>query len=371
LKSIAADLRFGRTQGGVTMSHYERRIEQDLDSISQQVKAAAEEVEQALDDAVRALLTQDRDLANATILGDLKINREIRDIDHRCLSFVARHLPSAGHLRYVSAVRRLIIELERVGDYAVAMCRASVQLSEPPPGALMRDVEMMADHSRQTLGEAIKAFNAGNADQARAVRNLTTQMQSTFRRSLADLALVGTEGSRSTWDILSLATILGRLERVNDQAKNICEETIFAVTGETKPPKVYRVLFIDEKDNCLTKMAEAIARHDFPGSGRYASAGWSPTDQMDTGCRSVLDREGLDLDTYEPVRLQPVRDVLDDYHVIVGVGVDAHPQIPELPFRTVLLRWELPPVEDASAALPILRAKVRELMVTLRGEDAP
>ena len=353
------------------MSHYERRIEQDLEVIRDEVREAAAEVEQALDDAVRALLTQDRDLANATILGDLRINRDIRDIDHHCLTFVARHLPSAGHLRYVSAVRRLIIELERVGDYAAAMCRATVQLEQPPHGALMRDIEMMADHSRQTLGESIKAFNAGNADQARAVRNLTKQMQSAFRRSLADLAREADSGSRSTWDILALQTILGRLERVNDQAKNICEETIFAVTGETKPPKVYRLLFVDERDACLTKLAEAVARHDFPGSGRYASAGWSPAEEMDADCRSLLDREGLDLDTYEPVLLQPVRDVLDDYHVIVGVGADAHPQIPELPFHTLLLHWDLPGLSSIDEALPAVREKVRELMVALRGEDAP
>ncbi len=352
------------------MTHYDRRIEQDEQTIRERVRKVADKVERALDDAVRAILTDDRALANATILGDLEINREIRDIDHLCLAFVARHLPTAGHLRFVSAVRRLIIELERVGDYAVTMCRAAVQLKAPPPGPILRDIEMMADHSRQTLSESIKAFNNGNADQARVVRNLTRQMASSFRRAMADLVREGESGERDLADIFALQSILGRLERVNDQAKNICEETIFAVTGETKPPKVYRVLFIDERDDCRTKLAEAVARNDFPDSGRYASAGWKPAAEPDAACRRALDDEGLDLDEYEPNLLRPVRDVLDDYHVIVGVGADARPHIPELPFHTVLLHWELAPAESATAALPEIRERVRGLMRTLRGEDA-
>ena len=55
----------------------------------------------------RALLTLDRDLAYATVLGDKPINREIRELDRLCHAFVARHLPSAGHLRFVSSVLRL------------------------------------------------------------------------------------------------------------------------------------------------------------------------------------------------------------------------------------------------------------------------
>ena len=70
---------------------------------------------------MHALLTRDRELAAEVILGDLPINREVRAIDALCHAFVARHLPSAGHLRFVSSVLRLNVELERIGDYAVTI----------------------------------------------------------------------------------------------------------------------------------------------------------------------------------------------------------------------------------------------------------
>ena len=351
------------------MSHYEKRLEHDEARIRADVRDVSERIQKALDNSVRALLTEDRSLTNSTILGDLRINRAIREIDHLCLVFVNRHLPTAGHLRFVSAVRRLAIELERVGDYAVTIGRATIQLRQPPSATLMNDIKMMADHSRQTFAQAMDAFNEGNADSARAVRILARNMGSTFRRALSDLIREGEEGSRSVGDIVALQTILNRLERVNDQAKNICEETIFAVTGEMKQQKVYRILFVNERDDCLTKITEAIARLEFPESGRYASAGWNPSEAMDPACRSVMDRHDLDLDTYEPSQLQPVHEVLDDYHVIVAIGADPHEQIPEVPFHTVLLHWEIE-VDDPESAIEPLRARVRELMEVLRGPQA-
>ena len=44
----------------------------------------------------------------------------------------------------------------------------------------------------------------------------------------------------------ALLSALNHLERISDQAKNICEETLFTITGETKAPKVYKILFLDQ-----------------------------------------------------------------------------------------------------------------------------
>lgn len=81
------------------MGHYEERLEQDLNQIRAEVVRVGEWVEKALRDALRAVLTLDRPLAYKTILGDKRINRATERLDRHCHYFVARHLPSAGHLR--------------------------------------------------------------------------------------------------------------------------------------------------------------------------------------------------------------------------------------------------------------------------------
>ena len=130
-------------------SHYEERLQRDLDWIQDLVGVVGNRLVQTIQDAATAVLTCDNQLAAQTIIGDYTINRQTRELDRLCHAFVARHLPSAGHLRYVSSVLRLNIALERIGDYGATISRTAVQLSEPPPSAVSRDIEMMAEQSRR------------------------------------------------------------------------------------------------------------------------------------------------------------------------------------------------------------------------------
>ena len=89
------------------MSHYELRLQRDLDDIHARFGKSAAEVETAIADSLRTVLTGDEDLAYRTILNDERINREVRELDRLCHKFVAVHLPpSAGPLRRMSSVIR-------------------------------------------------------------------------------------------------------------------------------------------------------------------------------------------------------------------------------------------------------------------------
>ena len=57
----------------------------------------------------------DNELAYLTVLGDNPINRNSRKLDSLCHAFIARHLPSAGHLRLMSSIVRVNVALERIG----------------------------------------------------------------------------------------------------------------------------------------------------------------------------------------------------------------------------------------------------------------
>ena len=93
------------------MTHYEERLERDLAKLGKRVKRMGGAVVGAVRSATKSALTRDEELATQTILGDLPINRQARELDHRCHIFIARHLPSAGHLRHVSSAMRLVATL--------------------------------------------------------------------------------------------------------------------------------------------------------------------------------------------------------------------------------------------------------------------
>ena len=363
------------------MTHHEERLEEDLSAIRRRVASVAEEIELGLENAIHAILAKNRQVANRVILGDKPINREIRAIDRLCHGFLARNLPSAGHLRLVSAVLRLNVELERIGDYAVAIAREAVQLSTIPSGSVGDDIQLIADQAQRMLRRALESFNNQDAELARSTKGMASQIESTYQKVFDDLLKEGEKGTRPIKDLFALLVVFNRLGRVSDQAKNICEDTLFAVAGETKGEKVYRILFVDERNDAISQLAVAYARKAFPESGRYSSVGWQPADRLLPALEVFMRAKGLDSEGLAPRQLGYPTDELADFHVIVALGQGADSQIEEIPFHTVLLEWEIEPVpndlesERATAwldqASQELKEHLQKLMGILRGGEAP
>ena len=359
------------------MSHYTARLERDLDRIRADLAAIGEQVQDAVKGAVHVLLGADRDKASACILGDLPINRAVRRLDKACYGFIAVHLPSAGYLRWVSSVMRINIALERIGDYAVTICREAVQLPRLPDGMLARELELMATQSRRMLGQAMQASADENAEAAKATMVMAEQVERTFDSVVEELT--EENGQWSKRDIFALLIIFHMLERVSDQAKNICEETVFAVTGEGKEPKTYRVLFLDQDNAGISKMAEALGREHHPVCMAFSSAGRAAADCFDPVMSRLIERHGGTLAGDAPVTLDPIEGELGDFHVIISLSGAVTDYIERIPFHTAALEWDvgMAPAPDAPDAEQVwediyrdLAVRLSDLVELLHGEEA-
>ena len=198
------------------MGHYEQRLEHDIQEIRDRVASVGKHVNRALKDSVHALMTLDRAMAYQTVLGDHAINRAIRDLDRHCHAFVALHLPSAGHLRFVSSVLRLNVALERVGDYAVSISREATQMQLKPADTIGTDIELLAEQCRSAFKQAMRAFNEANADLARGAIGMSRQLGPVYDKVLQDLLAEGEGGKRTLRDLFGLLMVCNRLGRVGE-----------------------------------------------------------------------------------------------------------------------------------------------------------
>jgi phosphate transport system protein len=357
---------------------YEERLEADLEDIRQYIRRTSRIVEDQVRDGVRALLDHDLDLANEVILGDRRVNRRVRRIDHRAHAFIVRYAPSAGHLRYVSSVLRLEVALERIGDYAGTIGRIVVQLRQPLPAQIARDIEMVNHQVSRTLGQALTAFHELDLDLARTTAGLADYTDATFEKIREDLVLVAEGGEGPLRDAFELMHVVQLLERVSDQAQNVCEHALFAITGETKDPKVFRILFVDEGNHLASPLAEAYCARAFPESGVFSSAGWSPREALAPALVDFLTERGYEIPEKRPSLLRPVHEEPRHYHIIVALHPEAKAYLGRIPFRSVLLEWdpgaearsEEPSAEDLEKLYQVLSSEVQDLMHTLRGRDA-
>ena len=360
---------------------YEERLNHDLERIRDLVAEVAAQVVTALKNSVQSLCSMDRHLAYRTILGDLPINRSTREIDRLCHHFVARHLPSAGHLRFISSVLRLSLELERLGDYAVTICRETVDLSGPIEKTLQTEVERMAKDSFQMLEQAIEAFNSRNSDLARGTMGYADQVERSFGLVFQELVKKGQEGTLEVKDLFAILVIFNMLERVSDQAKNICEETVFALTGERKRPEIYRILFLEKGDDCRSQLAVGIARKAYPNSGNYSSAGLTPAAGIDALLGGFMEEHGIPFEKAKPRPLDWISEELGSFHVVVSLEGPVEDFLTDIPFNTAALEWPIPtPLpsdrseeerrESFRQIYQEISLKIRELIEILHGKEA-
>ena len=361
------------------MSHYEERLDKDLTDVRNQVAEMADLVETATRNAMHALHTGNDKLASATIIADHAINRSMRHIDDLCHRFIALHLPTAGHLRMLSSVIRANIELERIGDYAVTICRESLQLSKPPSGTMTHELERVGNETQLMLSQSIRAFNELNPEMAKATMIMEEQMENDLDIIYSEL--MANDDPESVKNALAMFAVFTQLKRVADQAKNLCEETVFATTGDTKAPKIYNILFIDEDNSCQSQIAEAIARKNFPGSGVYSSAGRTPATELNPAMVKFLDSRGTAIaDDARPAPVDMTQLEMSRLHVIVSLQGPAKSYFEQIPFHTTPLEWDIGPAPETDDEAGTRRleeiyrdiaVQVRDLMEALRGDGAP
>ena len=85
--------------------------------------------EDAISSAVRALLENDRKLAQDVFLIDGEIDQMERDIESLCMKLLLQQQPVASDLRLISSAIKMISDMERIGDQASDIAEISEFIS--------------------------------------------------------------------------------------------------------------------------------------------------------------------------------------------------------------------------------------------------
>ena len=350
------------------MSHLEERMETDLNYIRDWVWNIGEDVEEALRDAKKLLVLKDPEKAYEIILGDHPINRASRRCDRLCHRFIARYLPGAGALREMASTIRINVILERMGDYAVTIARESLQLAKPLPDRFAQRIDNAADNAIDILSDSRQAFREGNADQAIALMAATKRFDARMDSIYEDLFAKDEELNRK--NRMVIFAILTVLKRIGDQAKNICDQTVFAVRGIAKVSKVYKVLFLDQQGSGVGQLAAAIGRHNFSDNVEFTVATPGGSDSVSPELAGFLDTAGLDDDELETEQLEALEHDIDRFTVVVSLKGDYPDYINKMPFHTSALNWQLPADSDMTALYRELRNRITDLVDLVVGPEA-
>lgn len=348
------------------MSHYEHRLQSDLDAIRTGISQLGRDVHAALTNAVKALLDRNDELSYATILGDHPVNRSVDRLNLECHRFIAKHLPSAGHLRFISSSLRTIILMERLGDYASTIAKESVHLEDEPRGAFRNDLQSLAYDALDMLASAIKAYEAQDANLATQTSSIAQRVDREFITALGDLVSID-KAHIQRKDLFANLNIINLIERVSDQAKNVCEEVVFTVTGQTKQRRPFRLLFLDKTDAGVTQIAVALSRKYYADRVISQSAGSHPSADLKSDIRAMCQAKGLDLSGLDPSLFMVEGADWRSADVIVCIDEDVSTFMPKVPYGRAVVRWNTPKDSDTEGLFRFISERLETLVLLVRG----
>ncbi len=362
------------------MTHYEATLQHDLDRLRSKLSEMAGRSEQSLRDCIVAVMAGNRQLAYSIILRDTFIDALDREIDRLCLEFIIRQQPVGLHLRFAVAAIKINLELERVGDYAKSIAKQALKLTRIGELVAPASLQQQADSAIPLVRGAIEAFTNEDAEKARAIIAAAGKTER-MRSQISEELFIARHESKIPLEAYDpLINITRRFERVADQAKNICEDTIYMVTGEYAKHErgtVLRVLFIDGANAGASQMAEAIGQAIGDTRFVFSSAGLDPK-FLDRGLVEFMAGKGIDLSAAKSKAIVQVPN-LEHYQVYIALTAEAVHSFPPPNAKTVNLEWPLP---DPAAGERLgtaaayeetwnfLQTHIRDLVQALLGEQA-
>ncbi len=187
-----------------------------------------------LEKSHQSLMNCDVDLAEEVINTENLINAMNIAIDKGCEQFLALYNPVAVDLRFITAVRNINSELERIADHAYGISSYVSKFEKPIDKKLFEKAEYpkMYETVIDMFDNVIDAYNSNDVKMARKVFKKDKKVNKINDNIYEYIEEQVKSDVNTISECLVLFSIIKKLERVGDLIKNIAEDIIFYVDAD-------------------------------------------------------------------------------------------------------------------------------------------
>ena len=203
-------------------------FDQQLNLLQQEVEI----VEKAINRKVDSLKRRDLEETRQVVQDDDYINQKRFEIEERCVDLIATQQPMAGDLRVFIALLNIVVELERMGDYAESIARISLAMGDASPLKSLIDVPRMAEKATELLPDSIDSLRSRDIGQAHQACQADDEVDALYDQFYRELLFFVLQDAQSIQRATYLLWVSHDLEGIADRATNIAERAIFLVTGK-------------------------------------------------------------------------------------------------------------------------------------------
>lgn len=209
-----------------------RILEDDLEDLQFEILRMSAMVEKAIFESTKSLLNDRPDLAQQVINDDDEVDRLNIEVQNKCLKLLALRQPLAVDLRAIQTDLQIAADLERMGDYAESIAKATLRLHGKRSMPKLTYLPQMSEMVRELVHDTITAYILADIDLAKNSVILENEVDNIYREYFNVLMDTIKEDVNKADMAVQLLFTGHSLERIADHATNIGESLLYMVTGQ-------------------------------------------------------------------------------------------------------------------------------------------
>ncbi len=203
------------------------KLSKRLEEIHAEIIFLANEVEDAIYNSIKALRTQDVELAKKVKLRDKKVNAHEVKIEKKILEILALQQPVAVDLRFLIVALKMNNDLERIGDHAKSIAKIAMRIADKPPLKSIEEINRLSKIVRIMHHDAVKSFIYEDVEMAKETIKKDKSVDELNDKIYEDVLAEIKNNPQNIQQGIELINASKHLERIADLATNICEDVVF------------------------------------------------------------------------------------------------------------------------------------------------
>lgn len=188
-------------------------------------------VEKQIYDSMTALKDQDLDLAKKVMKNDDKVDDLQKEIEEKCVKFMATESPVARDLRSIYTTSKIVTDLERMADHAVDICKIVPRVKGVNFSNEIAPIWQIVDIIISMIKLAIEAYVKGDEKAAYEICDMDDRVDEIYQ-GMFEIVLKKMGKDESMINQGTQILFASKyLERIGDHVTNICEWIIFSKKG--------------------------------------------------------------------------------------------------------------------------------------------
>jgi phosphate transport system protein len=207
------------------------QFQSELEDLKEEIIKMANLSGEALSKAIDSLYNQDVEQAKQILEEDKQIDALEADITERSVLLIAKQAPVATDLRQIIISLRVVTDIERMGDNAKNIAKATIHLDKNMT-AVPEGLRQMHEITMDMLKTSMHAFKYEDVTVASKLAETDDKVDKMYKHIVSELLGETATNPDKIQYVMQMAFCARYLERFADHITNIGESILYLVKGK-------------------------------------------------------------------------------------------------------------------------------------------